>query len=139
MQIAMYKNHHSSGNSSVIKTIETSAHRILIAGDGIIRVFVLPEKVGFDQMQELLDQLKILAENEKIKLFVDPSEIKGIDPKARKHFGKELEKIVSKCGLILRNKIVQSIVSLILTIDKPKFEMKTFNNEEDAIKWLLDD
>jgi hypothetical protein len=70
-------------------------------------------------------------------MFIDMSEFRVIDKKARDYFaGEESNSLVSAAGIVLHSYIAWLAGKLFLTINKPKANVQLFKTKQKALEWL---
>lgn len=112
--------------------------KIWLEGDGIVRFTYFPkvEVTLADAKKSIAVVLKI-SKGKTQPLFVDSRGIKSMEREARTYYaGEEAAKAVSACALLIGSPISRVIGNFFLGINKPKFPVKLFTSESEAIEWL---
>ena len=120
------------------KEIITRTSKIWLGEDGIIRWTCLPlkEEVLADAIENVEAASKI-SKDKKSPLLVDLRNLKSVDRKARAYYaGDEAAKVFRACVLLIDSPISKIIGNIFLNFNKPKYPVKLFTSETDAIEWL---
>lgn len=123
-------------SNAIIKTIETIGHRISINGDSIVRVYSKEKHIEKIHIEELYEQLGIIAKSGKIKMLINPVEELSMTKEARKSIVQLGDGIIDSMAVVNRKKHVNMIANLMLSIDKPGYPMKLFPDKERGAAWL---
>ncbi|MCU0431521.1 MAG: hypothetical protein MUF42_16285, partial [Cytophagaceae bacterium] len=98
-----------------------------------------------DTYQDLADAkeniaaVKMLSPYKKASVLVDIREAKGASKACRDYYAsQDAAEVQSACALIVKSKFSIIVGSFFLGLNKTKFPTKLFNNEEQAIGWLLE-
>jgi hypothetical protein len=121
---------------AVIKSFETRAHRILLRGDGLVRVYSKPEDVDISAIEELFNTIIEISGGEKVLLFINPTEATGMTEEARKLLVQNFERYTAAMAAYIITEHSKNISSLISNVDKPKTPVKFFSDKDEAIAWL---
>ncbi|MCB0401536.1 MAG: STAS/SEC14 domain-containing protein [Flavobacteriales bacterium] len=120
---------------AVIKTIEAEGHRISIEGDGIIRVYSRGHvtKKGIEEVFKLIIEL---SKGEKALIYIDPTEEQSMEPEARKTLKALGEEHCLGMAVLTRKNYAKNIANIIITTLQPKFHVKLFTDQSEAVSWL---
>jgi hypothetical protein len=107
--------------------------------DGIIIEVFKPsvKQITYEIAKKVVeDRLKFTNGIER-PMFIDMSEFRVIDKKARDYFGgEESNSLVSAAGIILHSYIAWLAGKLFLSINKPKTNIQLFKTKQKALEWL---
>lgn len=94
--------------------------------------------VTYDSAREELEICRKFKLNKRALSVVNMSPVKSVSKEARNFYAsEEFADCYEAVALITRTTISRVIGNFFLGINKPIFPVKLFNEEEDAIKWLL--
>lgn len=125
-------------NRVVVETIETQAHRIIIKGDGVVRVYSKPSHIELDDIEALFSAYsRIQMDDERLVVLLDPTEENSMTSEARKHVVKHLKDHVQSIAIVGRKKFIRTLFSIISSVVNIGVNMKMFDSEEKAENWLI--
>lgn len=125
--------------SVVVETIETLAHRLLIKGDGIIRVYSKPSHIDLEDCQALMAKYNELRSGgDRLVILMDPTEENSISPAAKKFIMTRMKEEVGVLALIARKKFTRTMFNVMRSAVSTGVDLKMFDNETDAENWLLE-
>ena len=109
-----------------------------LAEDGVLRITNKPGAViGQAQAEEIMQTLLRILKVTPIPLFVDGTQIRSMDRKARRIFaGPRAQSIIKAQAILTRSPIARMIGSFFLGINRPSFPIRLFTEEDTAIDWL---
>lgn len=93
--------------------------------------------MNLDDAKENVAAVKKLSDNKRVPVLIDISGSKGITKEARDYFSSnEVAETQSACALIVKTLLARLIGSFFLGLNKTKFPIQLFTNEDDAEAWL---
>ncbi|MGV3631594.1 MAG: STAS/SEC14 domain-containing protein [Bacteroidota bacterium] len=108
--------------------------------DGIVRTKVKPgSEVGVKEARENSAAVNSLSVNgDKFPLLIDARGIKSMTREARNQFSvRGRETSTTSFAIIIDSPLSRVIGNFFMGINKPAVPTRLFENEEEAIKWLL--
>ncbi len=125
-------------SSAVVETIETQAHRIIDKKDGILRVYSKPSHIDLEDVEALFAKFAEIRKGERLLVLLDPTEENSMTAEARKLLVKHLKDDVRCLAVIGRKKFVRSLFDIISSFVDIGVDMKMFDKETKAEKWLFE-
>ena len=120
------------------RTITTRTAIQWLDDDGIGRRVNLP-----DSNETLSDAIENIAACTELSggrstlALIDGRNMKSITKEAREYYtGEETVKITKACALLVSSPLTRTIGNFFFKINKPKYPMKLFSSEIEAIAWL---
>jgi hypothetical protein len=108
--------------------------------DGILHAISKPDGIrSLDTLKEDLDLIKNFSENKRVGLILDISFTKAYDIKMIRFTIKEYPKLFKAVAFIPHSPIGKMISSILTTLNPSDvMPIATFENENDAKKWILE-
>lgn len=119
--------------------IFTWGGKIWLGDDGIVRVVsTFPQgKMTLAEAKEVFSAILKVSKGKKRPLFVDIRDIKSADRESREYTASEgVSSVLSAMALLIGSPISKVIGNFFLGLNKPKFPVKIFTSEAEAIRWL---
>lgn len=119
--------------------IFTNSMKIYIENEIIFLRILIKGEYTMDYAEENIIACRELLKNTRIKkklFFVDPGNSNKMSLKTGKQIIEELIKYLDKMAILVKNPVADVIASFFLRMNKMPIPVKTFHNENDAIKWL---
>ena len=118
--------------------VTTRTQQIVLEESGIVKC------TAFDNIAMTLEgaienvaAVKTLAKGRKVPVLVDLSNTISASQEARAYFTKpEVAEIQSACAMIVKSLLSQMVGNFFLGLNKTRFPLKLFKNEEEARTWL---
>jgi len=120
------------------EVILTRTAKIWLGEDGITRItyFRNTEDMLVDA-KEMVATVWNINKGKKTSLLVDKRVIKSMDREAREYYaGEEAAKTVNATALLIGSPVSRIIANFYIRLNKPKFPVKLFTSETEAIEWL---
>ncbi len=116
---------------------ETSTH-ILSKKNDILHCKVKHVDITFDNVHETIKAMREMNEDESKKclVIVDPNDSKVLNSKIRAHIQFELDKFVDAMAIINKSMLTTLLFNFIIKVNKPKYPMKAFKDQNEAEDWL---
>ncbi len=125
---------------TVIETIETQAHRIIIEGDGIIRVYSKPSHITLADVKTLLDKLgEIRTTDSGLIVLMDPTEENSMTIEARNYIIRNMKTQLACLVIISRKKFVRTIFSIVSSVKNIGVNMKMAKSEKEGENWIFNE
>ena len=118
--------------------ILTGHHIIKYHHEDFIRINTLHVYITREMMVEVIDVVREFSRTSKVKILVDPTNTKGMSRDARKYLVGSIAFNTSKLAILTSNFLAYTIASFIMKLDKPEFEMRSFNDILEAKRWLTE-
>jgi len=121
-----------------MKQTETNTAEIILHDEGYVAFrykagVVVDLKAARDDHEASIK----LTNSEPHPTIVDARGLKRVSYEARVFQGREeIKNKITAAAIIVGSLITKVITNLYVTFQKPKFPIKTFSNEKDAMKWL---
>lgn len=118
--------------------IETRTQKMWLGEDGIIYAVVLPNaELSLEDAVENTAAEARLAGGQKRPLLGDIRATKSISREVREHFaGDFVQTFATAVALIVSSPLSKTIANLVILINKPRYPMKMFTTQEEAVEWL---
>ena len=118
--------------------IVTRIAKIYLGEDSIVRAAYFPkaEETLTDAKENIAAVAKV-SKGQKYPILVDYRKVKSVAREARAYYaGKETAKVVNAVAILIGSLVSRVIANFFLGLNKPKFPVKLFTSEADAIEWL---
>lgn len=124
-------------SKAVVETVETQAHRIIIHGDGIIRVYSKPSHIELEDMKVLFSAYSEIRMNgDKLNVILDPTEENSMSAEARKYVVKHLKDNVQRIAVVGRKPFIRGLFKIFSSVINIGVEMNMFESEKKAERWI---
>ncbi len=121
-----------------MKEITTQTQKITLESSGIVKCKALDGVfIDLEDARENIHAVKVLSGGKTIPVFVDITNAKGATKEARAYFaGDEAGNVQSACALLIASPLASLIGNFFLGLNKTKFPIKLFREEDKAENWL---
>ncbi|MBL4862664.1 MAG: STAS/SEC14 domain-containing protein [Crocinitomicaceae bacterium] len=93
--------------------------------------------IALEDTKDIDEVFKKLANNNRIVICADITQIKYVTFEARRYRSKSpMNKLIIAMALITKSHMARIIGSFIIGLNKPPFQVKIFNSESAAVDWL---
>lgn len=118
--------------------ISTKTEAISYDASGIAKCIVFKDVfMSEDEAKENIEAIKKITNGKRVPVMVDIRLAKGSTKQARAYLAsEEVGQVQSACALIIGSSLSQLIGNFFLGLNKTKFPVKLFNDEEKAVEWL---
>lgn len=118
--------------------ISTKTEVITFDASGIAKCIVFKDVfMSEDEAKENIEAIKKITNGKRVPVMVDIRPAKGSTKQARAYLAsEEVGQVQSACALIIGSSLSQLIGNFFLGLNKTKFPVKLFNDEEKAVEWL---
>ena len=116
----------------------TRMAKIWLGDDGIVRVEYFPgvEETLTNAKENIATIMKV-SKKKKCPVLVDNRNIKSITREARAYYaGEEAAKAMNAAVLLIGSSVNRLIGNFFMNFNKPKYPVKLFTSESNAIEWL---
>ncbi len=121
-----------------MRELITRTETITLDESGIVRCIV--HKDAYMELEDAIENVKAvetLTNGKPIPVYVDIRLSKGSSKEARAYLaGFEVADVQVACGLLVDSMLSQLIGNFFLGLNKTKFPVKLFKDEEKAMEWL---
>jgi len=120
------------------EVIVTRIAKIRLGKDGIVRSTYSPkaEETLAEAKENIATVLKI-SQGKKYPVLVDYGNVKSVTREARAYYaGEEAAKVVNATAILISSPVGKIIANFLLSLNKPKYPIRMFTSETDAIEWL---
>ena len=116
----------------------TRMAKIWLGDDGIVRVEYFPDvEETLADAKENIETIMKVSKRKKCPILVDGRNLKSITREARTYYaGEEAGKVVNVAVFLIRSPVNKIIGNFFMNFNKPKYPVKLFTSETDAIEWL---
>ena len=116
----------------------TRMAKIWLGDDGIVRVEYFPDvEETLADAKENIETIMKVSKRKKCPILVDGRNLKSITREARTYYaGEEAGKVVNVAVFLIRSPVNKIIGNFSMNFNKPKYPVKLFTSETDAIEWL---
>jgi hypothetical protein len=117
----------------------TQGGKIWLGDDGIVRAVstIRQEEMTLANTKATFSAILKVSKGKKRPLFSDIRDIKSADRESREYAAsEEVVNVVSAMALLIGSPISKVIGNFFLGLNKPKFPVKLFTSETEAIEWL---
>ncbi|CAM3826306.1 STAS/SEC14 domain-containing protein [Aquirufa nivalisilvae] len=104
--------------------------------DGILFSLSKPMKRTVENISENVALVKEFTQNIKMPLLIYLSNSPVPDKATRVYSKEQLPHIYSAMAMVSEPGLAQLIMKMVFQFQRPPIPMKSFNNDQDAIKWL---
>ena len=118
--------------------VTTRTQQIVLEESGIVKCTAFDNiAMTLEDAIENVAAVKTLAKGRKVPVLVDLSNTISASKEARAYFTKpEVAEIQSACAMIVKSLLSQMVGNFFLGLNKTRFPLKLFKNEEEARTWL---
>lgn len=118
--------------------VTTRTQQIVLEESGIVKCTAFDNiAMTLEDAIENVAAVKTLAKGKKVPVLVDLSNTISASKEARAYFTKpEVAEIQSACAMIVKSLLSQMVGNFFLGLNKTRFPLKLFKNEEEARTWL---
>lgn len=121
-----------------MRELITRTETITLDESGIVRCIV--HKDAYMELEDAIENVKAvetLTNGKPIPVYVDIRLSKGSSKEARAYLASfEVADVQVACGLLVDSMLSQLIGNFFLGLNKTKFPVKLFKDEEKAMEWL---
>jgi len=123
----------------LIQEITFTYAKVQLFGSKLVRIEVFGETtIGKKEAKELNDAVGVLSKGKEILVLMLADELAQVDKEAMDFSASpEGQKYTKGDAMVVRSITQRISANLYLKLFRPKKPSKTFNSEEDAIKWLF--
>ena len=123
----------------ISKYITLDYAKIELLNDHIVRVYIFDKhSIGENESRKINDAIGVLTQGKPARIMMVPSTTTVFETGAREFSASDegLQFTIAD-AMVVTNLAHRILVSFYLKLNKPKKPSKAFDNEEEAIQWLL--
>jgi hypothetical protein len=123
---------------SILKEFHTDVSLIQLRSDGIVKIQIMDNiEIDIIASRKIFEVVRSLATKKELLVLVIGGNGSTTTREAREFAGSDEASSVTIAEAVVTSSLPQRIlVNFLLKFYNPKREMKLFNHEEDAVKWL---
>jgi len=120
------------------EVILTRVAKVWLGENGIVQLNNFPNtQETLADAKENIAAVAKASQGRRLPLLADLRNLKSIDREAREYYaGNEAAKFFRACVLLIDSPVSRIMGNFFLNFNKPKFPVKLFTSESEAIEWL---